>query len=233
MNGMFRFPRTPHLAWLSSGEPRDDKLLPPPEAQALLKDSVIVEEKIDGANLGISVDSDGEIHVRNRGNFLEPPYFGQFQRLQYWLCCHQAALFDCLHDGLTLYGEWLAARHSVAYDKLPDWFIAFDIYDQKAERFWSTRRRDELVQRASLCRVPTLFRGKTSIDDLKRLIDVEPSRFRDGPLEGVVVRSETEAWLIARAKLVRADFVQNIGEHWSRRGMEWNQLAVVTGARRG
>ena len=52
MTDFFRFPHTPHLAWLGQGAPRDDKVLTPAEARALLTDAVVVEEKLDGANLG-------------------------------------------------------------------------------------------------------------------------------------------------------------------------------------
>jgi hypothetical protein len=45
-------------------------------------------------------------------------------------------------------------------------------------------------------------------------------------LEGVVIRRDGMDWSEARAKLVRADFTQAIGEHWQRRAIEWNrQLA--------
>ena len=61
----FRFPHTPHLAWLASGTPRDDKVLSPDEAHALLHHRVVVEEKLDGANMGISFSSEGVLHVQN------------------------------------------------------------------------------------------------------------------------------------------------------------------------
>ena len=32
----FRFPHTPHLAWLGEGSPRDDKVLSPNEVTGLL-----------------------------------------------------------------------------------------------------------------------------------------------------------------------------------------------------
>ena len=64
----FRFPRTPHLAWLGDALPRDDKLLSASEARALLAEDVAVEEKLDGANLGISVGADGKLRAQNRGN---------------------------------------------------------------------------------------------------------------------------------------------------------------------
>ena len=51
----FRYPHTPHLAWLGEGAPRDDKVLSPLEVEAFLSQPLIVEEKVDGANIGISI----------------------------------------------------------------------------------------------------------------------------------------------------------------------------------
>ena len=55
MSGFLRFPRTPHLAWLGNGEPRDDKVLPSDDAAKFLAAPVLVEEKLDGTNLDFSV----------------------------------------------------------------------------------------------------------------------------------------------------------------------------------
>ncbi len=102
MNEFFRFPHTPHIAWLGDGAPRDDKVLSPAEAQALLADEVVVEEKLDGANLGISVGPDRTLRVQNRGQYLAAPYRGQFDRLAKWLPTHEEALFDALDGHLIL-----------------------------------------------------------------------------------------------------------------------------------
>ena len=53
MTDFFRFPHIPHLAWLGSDQPRDDKVLPTAEANVLLSGEVVLEEKLDGANLGV------------------------------------------------------------------------------------------------------------------------------------------------------------------------------------
>ena len=74
MSTFFRFPHTPHLAWLGAGTPRDDKVLAADEAAALLAGEVVVEEKLDGANLGISLAEDGALRLQNRGQYLHPPY---------------------------------------------------------------------------------------------------------------------------------------------------------------
>jgi ATP-dependent RNA circularization protein (DNA/RNA ligase family) len=220
----FRFPHTPHLAWLGAGTPRDDKVLAADEAAALLAGAVVVEEKLDGANLGVSLAEDGTLRFQNRGQYLHPPFRGQFQRLGGWIAPHEQALRSHLPPGLIVFGEWCAARHSVAYDRLPDWWVVFDVYDLSQQRFFSTVRRDALAARMGLAVVREIMRGRTTLTELISRLRAEPSRYHTGPIEGFVIRKETSDWLLARAKLVHPEFVQGIDKHWRRRRMEWNRL---------
>lgn len=229
MSDFFRFPTTTHLAWLANdGVPREDKVLSPAEAVDFLTSEVSVEEKIDGANLGFSVGPDGALRVQNRGQYLHVPYSGQFARLPDWLAVHGGAVHAALalhaDAGLMLFGEWCAARHSLDYTALPDWFLLFDVYERGIGRFWSSARRNALAVDCGLATVPTLCRGRRTLTELKEMLDSIPSRYRSGTLEGVVIRRESADWCEARAKLVRQDFTQTIGEHWSRRRLEWNRL---------
>ena len=224
MTEFFRFPRTPHLACLGGDLPRDDKLLPPAGVRSLLSGEVVVEEKLDGANLGISTGPDGAVRCQNRGQYLLPPYSGQFSRLASWLGSRETAIGEILGENLILFGEWCAARHSLDYAALPDWFLVFDIYDREKMRFFSTSRRNSLSRRLGLSTVPLIFSGRTDLKKLETLVLRGKSRFRSGPLEGIVVRRENSDWLESRAKLVRPDFTQSIVEHWRRRGIEWNRL---------
>ena len=224
MSSFFRFPHTPHLAWLGQGSPRDDKVLCPSEAEGLLSREVIIEEKLDGANVGLSFDNDGSVRVQNRGQYLESPFYGQFSRLASWLSEHEEGLISELDEHMILFGEWCAVRHSVGYSHLPGWFVAFDVYDRREERFWSTKRRNALAVRLGLASVPVLFEGKTKLEKLQQLLIKTPSAFAQGSMEGVVVRQEDSDWLQNRAKLVRPDFTQAITAHWSRRRMDLNQL---------
>lgn len=221
----FRFPHTPHLTWLGTGEPRDDKVLSPSEAQALLAGEVVVEEKLDGANLGFSLAPDGHLRVQNRGQYLAEPYAGQFARLPAWLAQHGDTLRSALTPTIFLFGEWCAARHSLDYATLPDWWLLFDVYDRRSDRFWSTPKRNAMANDAGLSTVPQLMRGTATVASLKQMVDASPSHYRHGPLEGLVVRRETPDWCQARAKLVRADFTQAIQTHWRKRAMEWNRVA--------
>lgn len=224
MTAFVRFPRTPHLAWLGAGEPRDDKVLSPDQVRDLLAGDVVVEEKVDGANVGFSVDEEGRLLVQNRGSYLSPQHaHPQFAPLFRWIPARERELIDALFPDLLLFGEWCYAVHTVSYSNLPDWFLAFDVFDRGEGRFWSTARRDELVRQIGLHPVPRLAEGRFDLAGLRGFLST--SRLTDGPPEGVYVRRETSEFLAARAKLVRPEFVQAIDEHWSRQAQRTNRLA--------
>lgn len=218
----FKFPHTPHLAWLSSQPCRQDKVLSTSEARELLSAEVLVEEKVDGANLGISADPSGELRVQNRGSFLGTRAHAQFEPLWSWLEARREPLLQALGSNLILFGEWCFAVHSVRYDALPDWFLAFDVYDRHAGRFWSSPRRDALIASLGLASVPTLARGHFSLEDLQRMLGV--SQLTSAPMEGLYVRHDEGDFLAARAKLVRSEFVQAIAKHWSSLPLQRNAL---------
>lgn len=220
----FRFPQIHHIAWLGTGVPRDDKILTPAEVAALLADPVVVEEKLDGANLGFSVGPGQQLRAQNRGQFLMAPCAGQFQRLTEWMALHGSALTEALDEKLIAFGEWCAARHSLDYPALPDWWLLFDIYDRCEGKFWSTRRRDQLATTLGLATVPLLAAGPQTVATLVDGVERWRSRYRNGGIEGVVIRSEDDDWLKARGKLVRGDFTQAIDGHWRNRKLEWNRV---------
>lgn len=223
MSPFFRFPHTPHLAWLGPRPPRDDKVLGTQEVAELLARELVVEEKVDGANLGFSTSEDGDLRCQNRGSTLTPESaHPQFRPLWPWLAPRREALVDALWPDRLLFGEWCRAVHSVPYDALPDWFLGFDVYDRSAGRFLDTRQRDALLQRAGLHPVPSLGRGRFDLHALLSLLG--RSRLGQAPMEGLVVRSEQDGWLTARAKLVRAEFIQAIDTHWSRGAIVQNRL---------
>lgn len=223
MSDFFRFPHTPHIAWLGDGTPRDDKVLSASDANLLLRYPMVLEEKVDGANLGLSIGPDGLLRAQNRGQYLHAPFTGQFSRLNTWLACHQSALRDALGSDLILFGEWSAATHNIAYDQLPDFLLVFDVYDRSAARFWSTSRRDALAERLGVCVMRQIAFGRFALNDLEQILQSVPSAYRDGPCEGLYIRWQDASWLNRRAKLVRQDFTQGITEHWRARPVKWNR----------
>ena len=227
--GFYRFPHTPHLAWLPSGPVRDDKVFTPQEAKAFLSQPVAIEEKIDGANIGFSLSPKGSLRIQQRGNYLQPPYNSQFSGLTTWLALHGPDLESFLqepeHQGLILFGEWCAARHSVAYTHLPDPFLLFDVADPARQCFWSRQRRDVAAKKLGLVTVPLLQdNSRHTVNGLRSEINHFHSRFHPGPPEGVILRHDNLQWCEGRAKLVRPDFTQAIEEHWRSRPIEWNGI---------
>ncbi|MBK6528319.1 MAG: RNA ligase family protein [Deltaproteobacteria bacterium] len=230
MTDFFRFPHTPHLAWLGDGAPRGDKVLSPAEARALLDGEVIVEEKVDGANVGISLDDAGELRAQNRGTYLtRASCHPQFKLLFRWMDERKEALTEALFPDGMLFGEWAYAVHSVRYARLPDWFMGFDVFDRAERVFWSVERRDGLLRAVDAVAVPRLGAGRFDLTGLRGLL--RTSRLGDAPAEGLYVRRDEAGRLGARAKLVRPEFTQAIEEHWSRRAMEINGLVSGSGWR--
>ena len=219
---LHKFPSTPHLAWLGRAPVRGDKVMDATEAGAFLSGPVVIEEKIDGANLGISLAEDGRIRFQNRGNWMEGKLAGQWEPLRGWMARHEERVREHLPHGHVLFGEWCRARHSLGYDRLPDWFVAFDVLDIGAGRFWSVDRRDALVTQLGMARVPRIAEGRLDLRDV--LSGVEGlSAFGPTPREGLYLRRDDGRWLASRAKVVRAEFTQTMAEHWSRQPLVKNR----------
>jgi hypothetical protein len=218
----FKFPSTPHLALLGAVEVRDDKAMSDSEQNDFLRHELVVEEKVDGANLGISFDAEGDILAQNRGSYLHLPSTGQWKRLAEWLKPRTDALFEQLTDRYILFGEWCYAQHSVRYDRLQDWFLGFDMFDKDKGKSFSCSRRNEVFRSLGICQVPTIGIGRFSLSELKRLLS--QSRFGNTPAEGLYLRFDKGDWLEQRAKLVRPEFLQSVQEHWSRKAIRTNQV---------
>ena len=218
----FKFPHTPHLLWLGKTPCREDKTLSREEAHLFLESVVTVEEKVDGANIGFSLDESGELRVQSRGHYLTRGSHPQFQPLWPWIDTRRSALEQALQPGLMLFGEWCFALHSVSYKHLPDWFLGFDVYDRAAGLFWSSKRRNCWLEELGVAPVPRLFEGRLSVDQLLPLMGT--SRLTDGPMEGIYLRRDQGDWLEERAKIVRAEFVEGMDGHWSQQPLKKNAL---------
>lgn len=195
------------------------------ERDEFLRHEIVVEEKVDGANLGISFDSSGNIRAQNRGAYLHFPGSGQWQKLSEWLKPRTDVLFEQLTDQFILFGEWCYAQHSVTYDRLPDWFLGFDIYDKSKAKFFSCPRRDEVFRTIGISQAPMIKRGFFSLSELNSFLS--QSQFSDKPAEGLYLRFDRGEWLEQRAKLVRPVFIQSIEQHWSRSGVKANRLKLA------
>lgn len=218
----FKFPSTPHLATMPGVDIRGDKVLTESERDEFLRHELTVEEKVDGANLGISFDAEGNSRAQNRGAYLQLPGLRQWKKLGEWLAPRTDVLFEHLSDRYILFGEWCYAQHSIFYDRLPDWFLAFDIYDRDLRRFLASARRDRLLAEMHISKVPGLARGRFTYPEIENLLS--QSKLTDQPAEGIYLRFDYGDWLEQRAKLVRPAFIQAVEQHWSRSGIRPNRI---------
>ena len=229
-----KYPRTPHL--FGSTGTADDKHLGERESLRFVADcSLVVEEKLDGTNVGIHFDAQGRLVLQCRGHLITSGMHPQDDLFKRWTGAKRAVLEERLEGRYILFGEWLYARHSVQYRALPHYFFEFDIYDKDAATFLSLERRTALLDGAGVPTVPVVHAGAVAKDELAALIG--PSQFDsrfDNPLtgaidaimEGLYLRTERGGAVSGRAKFVRPEFVERVklSEHWQRTAMVPNLL---------
>ncbi|KAI8901036.1 hypothetical protein BC833DRAFT_522811 [Globomyces pollinis-pini] len=226
-----KYPRTRHLYNLGSAT-RDDLILDETDALAFLQTtspkSLTIQEKVDGANVGFRMDRNGEIICQNRTHIINSASHPQFQKLGAWIYRHKDSLSTILgsNDDRILFGEWMAAKHSIHYDQLDDYFIAFDCYDIKSNSFYSVKRFHELLQNTTLITVPVIeIPAILNRDTLVGLLN-DPSVFSSKtPREGLVLRIDQGDWMVDKAKMVRPDFIAG-NVHWKHAKPEQNTLKL-------
>lgn len=219
----FKFPSTPHLSVLGGHNIREDKVLTPSERHKFLRNSLTVEEKLDGSNLGLSFDEHGALHCQSRGNYLPFPFTGQWKLLNNWAITRTNRLFDELTTKYILFGEWCYAKHSIFYNRLPDWFLGFDIFDKRSKEFLCEEKRNEMFRKMDISSVPTLSKGSFSISELTHFCR-EVSCFGQENKEGIYLRFDHAEFLGGRAKIVRGTFTQQIEEHWLKKPIVKNLI---------
>ena len=230
-----KYPRTPHL--FGSKGTDDDKHLGEPESHAMIADdSLIVEEKIDGTNVGLHFRQDGELVLQCRGHLITEGMHPQYDLFKQWAFVKRNALEEILSDRFILFGEWLYARHSIHYRRLDHYFFEFDIYDKDKQAFLDLNQRMSILEGTGIHTVPVLHQGSIKRADLESLIG--PSKFdssfinpythcSDNRMEGLYLRTEAGGVVTKRAKVVRPEFVEKIkqSEHWQQQLMVPNVLA--------
>ncbi|ODS39139.1 MAG: hypothetical protein A7316_00620 [Candidatus Altiarchaeales archaeon WOR_SM1_86-2] len=212
-----KFVKFPRTHWLPIGEKpyKSERYLTKKEVRELFSSEVNVSEKLDGANVGLSFQQN-KLILQKRGGFIgegEHPQYGAFKEWAY----SRYHKFSHLLGGIVLFGEWLYAKHSIHYTRLPDYFVIFDIW--RDGEFLPPGERDSIAKRFGLCTVPEIYRGILSLEHITSL--VQRSHYCDGLMEGVVVRSLGNPDL--RGKYVRPDFITG-QKHWSMRKITKNLL---------
>ncbi|WP_070000729.1 RNA ligase family protein [Cellulosilyticum sp. I15G10I2] len=168
---LIKYPRTKHItgSMLQTG---DNNLKAVPFKQIMGK-YVVLEEKIDGANSGISFSQSGQLLLQSRGHFLTGGHREKhFHLFKTWSSRYSEELYKLLGSRYIMYGEWMYAKHTIFYDQLPHYFMEFDMYDKQEKLFLSTKERGKMLQSYPFIHsVKVLYEGKIEkIDTIRNLI---------------------------------------------------------------
>lgn len=210
-------PRTYHLPW-SPGRSDDDKVLGG-GLEGLRGRRVVVSEKMDGE--GTTLYPDGFLHARSPD--------GRGHPSRDWLKRWWAKRAHELPEGWRITGENVYARHSLAYDGLPSYFLGFGVWDERNVRLaW-----DDCLEWFALLGVepvPVLYDGP-----------FDESAIRALPHGSGPTAEQSEGYVVAAAdpipygryrdmvgKFVRAGHVQT-DQHWTRGPVVPNGLAGGVG----
>ncbi len=253
---LIKYPRTPHVEG-SRLQPGDEDLSQI-RFETLAGKHLVIEEKIDGANTAISFDEAGNLLLQSRGRYLTGGYRERhYNLLKQWAGIHRDDLYDVLGSRYIMYGEWMYAKHTVFYDKLPHYFMEFDILDRETGRFLDTASRREMTELLPVVSVPVLAEGtfEKKEDVLKYLgtscfisenhmenlraaareagVDEERAcRETENSrlMEGLYIKVEEGGEVVDRVKFVRQGFHQALtasDSHWLERPIIPNGIACT------
>lgn len=213
-----KYPRTAHLPF-SPGGTRDDRRIE--SVRPFLHTTIVVTEKVDGSNVCLEHEA---CYARSHGSAPSHPSFDAFKAMH-------AGLRDRIPVGIQVFGEWLYARHSIAYDRLPGYFMIFGVRDTTTQRWSSWEEVLDWSERLSVPEVPQLLKGIVESErDFQHAIEglaAAPSPLGEAR-EGLVVRRaggfRDENFDTSVAKWVRKDHVQT-DDHWKTQTIVKNGLA--------
>lgn len=206
-----KYPRTYHAPW-SEGLTADDRKHPGMEVFHGRR--VIVTEKMDGENT--TGYADGYIHARSIDGRHHP---SRDLVKSFW-----AGVAGELPADWRVTGENVFARHSIAYEALPHYFLGINIWDERNVCLgWDTTV--EWFDLLGITPVPVLYDGIYD-EALIRALNVE--QMNTGVSEGCVIRVADEfsfgQFRKSLAKVVRPNHVQT-DQHWMHGPLVRNGLA--------
>lgn len=235
-NELHKYVRTPHIK--GSRFQHDDHDLEAVDWKELAGKHLVIEEKMDGSNCGISFDQRRSLQLQSRGHYLRGgPRERQFELLKQWAHTHASSFYDVLGSRYVMYGEWLFAKHTFYYDALPHYFMEFDILDTKTGEFLDTSRRCEMLRECPVKCVHVIARGAfKKLDELssmitrsnfitdERIINLNNAAEAAGvvataawshtdhstDMEGLYVKWEEDGVVKGRYKFVRQSFTNSI-----------------------
>lgn len=206
-----KYPHTPHFPF-SRSRTNDDKVLR--SVAHFYGKMMVVTKKMDGENTTLYRDG---LHARSLDSRHHPS--------RDWIAAYHARFAHEIPDGWRICGENLYARHSIAYDALPSYFMGFSVWDENNVAL-SWKDTVDFFGCLGIEAVPTIEVVTGLFDEakLKKLA----KEWNCEVDEGFVARLEEavayEDFGESFAKWVRPKHVQT-DEHWMHQAVVANGLA--------
>ena len=210
MKEIKKYPRTPHIEGSNLQEGDFDLSQIP--FTYLKNKYLVIEEKVDGSNVGISFKN-GELILQNRSHALEGGYKErQYDLFKVWVNTYSDDFYKVIGERYIIYGEWMYAKHNIYYDNLPHYFLEFDVYDKENNVFLDTKSRRELLKDLNIFSVPVLKEGyfktyKEILELLSNSIYISED-VSSRLMEGLYIKIEEDNIVKERFKYVRKQFKQ-------------------------
>lgn len=213
-----------HLLKNVADPPKRKKCLTDDEVKALLGGHTIFEEKIDGGVVGIAWGGEKHLAIGKHSMIHYSDNSKKFYGLNNWIYVNYEKIQN-IPLGWIVYGEWLRASHNIFYDNLPDYFVAFDVWD--GHRYIDLHRRSEFLHELGFAEVPFIYSGiDLEIADVLCIADglsmSNKSRFSSvEKFEGFVIKNYEKGLM---GKYVRREFLESIEKHWLELPLVENRL---------
>lgn len=172
------------------------------------KDLVIVQEKLDGSNVGIAKLHGEIIPLVRSGHHASTSPYEQHHYFAAWVQQRKKLFDGVLLEGERLCGEWLLQAHGTRYNlQGREPFVAFDLFYNRHERITFAEFQGRLAN-SEIALVPTIHvdNRALSIQDAMHLLSESRYGAID-PVEGAIWRVERAGVVDFLVKYVRPDKV--------------------------
>lgn len=197
----------------SPGVSREDKVLK--SLNHFKGKEVVISKKMDGENSNLYPDG---FHAKSVDSKHHPS--------RDWLARFHAQMAHNIPAGWRVCGENMYAKHSLAYDKLPSYFLAFSVWNE-LNRALSWDDTVEMLALLELHSVPVLYRGIFDEPVIHRLVAALDLSKDEGLVMRLAEEFAYEDFAKSIAKWVRANHVQT-SDHWMHSIIVPNKLAADT-----
>ncbi|MBI4095719.1 MAG: hypothetical protein HY438_02565 [DPANN group archaeon] len=233
-----KYPEAYRLVYQNLGTRSDKTYLTEPDVRALFSGEVVLEEKLDGSTL-IVTWTGGKPLLRAKGARI----ISEFEKTKAFIHAYNWAYqnsekLEKIPQGLAIVGEWLYAMHSIPYNELPDFFVAFDVIEKRSGRILPFEQKRRIIENCGLASAPVFVQHRIKHDEVPSYIG--PSEFSGAhpeyetpfaeaqTIEGIVVKNYSSRFPngLWSGKYITNEFTESFELHWLKKPLVKNKLKV-------